>query len=65
MFRVQILYNVSTSSSLCLYFSDFLSVDFTCPSGSPDLLGFLLVDMYMSSTEEVVQNEIVHIFRAH
>ena len=53
------------ASSLCLYFSDFLSVDFTYPSGSPDLLGFLLVDMYMSSTEEVVQNEIVHIFRAH
>ena len=50
-------------SSLYLYFRDFLSVDFTYPSGSPDLPGFRLVDMYMSSTEEAVQNEIVHIFR--
>ena len=49
-------------STLYLYFKDFLGTKFTYPLGSPDLPGFRLIDMYMSSTEKVVQEEIVHLF---
>ena len=49
-------------STLYLYFKDFLGTKFRYPLGSPDLPGFCLTDMYMSSTEKVVQEEIVHLF---
>ena len=35
---------------------------FTFPPGLPDLPGFRLIDMYMSGTEQAVQDTIVHLF---
>ena len=45
-----------------LYMLSILGADFTEPSGAPDLPAFLLVDMYMSCTEEVVKEEIIKAF---
>lgn len=49
-------------SAIFLYLKDFLGVKFTHPLGSPDLPGFRLVDMYMSGTEQAVQDAIIHLF---
>ena len=43
-------------------FKNALAVDFTEPPGSPDLSMFRVVDMYMSCTEEVVNEEIIKAF---
>lgn len=48
-------------ASVYLYIHDFLGADFTFPPGSPDLPGFHVVDMYMS-TEEIVKNGF---FKSH
>ena len=44
------------------YFQIGLQANFTEPPGAPDLPRFHLVDMYLSCTEQVVEEEIIRSF---
>ena len=49
-------------ADLYLYFKSYLGRGFTEPPGAPDLARFRSVDMFMSCTEEIVKESIVHPF---
>ena len=44
------------------FFRDYLGLNFTEPTGAPDLPQFRIVDMYISCTDQIVKEQIMYRF---